>query len=110
MRTLIALSLTLIVCSSRATFDEARWKNADLSGRARAEMLDDFLAQHRLKGMTRAEVVALLGEPTPTDKWDGAHMIYVLGNDGSYFGIDHAWLLIDLDARGRVASYRRTVV
>jgi outer membrane protein assembly factor BamE (lipoprotein component of BamABCDE complex) len=70
-------------------------------------MLDDFLARYPLKGRTRSDVVKLLGEPTPTDKWEGAEMIYVLGNDGTYMPIDNEWLLIDLDRRQRVQSFKR---
>ena len=72
-------------------------------------MLPNLLERHPLKGMSRRDVVTLLGEPTPTDKWDGAHMIYVLGNDGSYTPIDNEWLLIDLDPEQRVTSFRTVV-
>ena len=73
----------------------------------RAEMLPSFLASHTLKGMSRKDVLALLGEPTPTDKWQGSDMIYVLGNDGGIFPIDHEWLLIKLDRQNRVTSFDR---
>lgn len=51
-------------------------------------------------------LLALLGEPTRTDKWDGSEMIYVLGPDASMFPIDNEWLLIELDQQGRVAGYQ----
>jgi outer membrane protein assembly factor BamE (lipoprotein component of BamABCDE complex) len=107
MRAAILLCLALVSCSAGNRFDQTAWKNADLAGRVRADMLPDFLKRYPLIGRTRSEVVALLGEPTPTDKWDSAEMIYVLGNDGSYMAIDHEWLLIDLDHRQRVVSFRR---
>jgi hypothetical protein len=94
-------------CSLGSRFDATEWKNADLEGRARADMLPDFLKRHHLKGMTRAEVVSLLGEPTATDKWDDADIVYVLGNDGTYFAIDNEWLLIDLDQHNRVISFKQ---
>ena len=34
-------------------------------------------------------------------------MIYVLGNDGSMFPIDNAWLFIKLDRRDEVESFTR---
>ena len=105
----LALGLALAACSTGSRFDQEAWRNADLTGRARADMLPDFLERFPLKGMARSKVIALLGEPTPTDKWDGADMIYVLGNDGSYTGIDHEWLLIDLDDKQQVASVRTVV-
>lgn len=70
-------------------------------------MLPDFLARHALRGMPRQRVIALLGPPTLSDKWRGADMIYVLGNDGSMFPIDNEWLLIKLDRHDRVASFWR---
>lgn len=107
MRALILAVMLVAGCSSGTTFDQAKWRNADLNGRARANMLSDFLARHALKGMPRQRVIALLGEPTTTDKWRGADMIYVLGNDGSLFPIDSEWLFIKLDRNGRVASFGR---
>ena len=107
MRAAILVCLAIVGCSAGDRFDQAAWKDADLSGRARADMLPDLLGHHPLKGKTRSEVVALLGEPTQTDKWDGVDMVYVLGNDGSYMPIDSEWLLIDLDQHQRVASYKR---
>lgn len=101
------LALMLVSCSPGGRFDATEWKNADFTGRARANMLPDFLQRHRLKGMARAEVVNFLGEPTATDKWDGADMVYVLGNDGTYFPIDNEWLLIDLDQHNRVVSFKQ---
>ncbi|MEJ6790919.1 outer membrane protein assembly factor BamE [Brevundimonas sp. BR2-1] len=68
-------------------------------------MVASFLEEHPLKGMTRAEVVELLGPPTPTDNWEGTEMIYVLGPDGGLMAIDHEWLLIELDQQGRVTTF-----
>lgn len=69
-------------------------------------MVASLLEEHSFKGMDRTEVVALLGPPTPTDKWEGTEMIYVLGPDGGLVAIDHEWLLIELDQQGRVSAYR----
>src|SRR5205085_5292484 len=93
VRAAILVCLALAGCSPGDRFDQTAWKNADLTGRARADMLDDFLTRYPLKGRTRSEIIELLGEPTPTDKWEGAEMVYVLGNDGSYTPIDNEWLL-----------------
>jgi len=68
-------------------------------------MVASLLEGHPLTGMVRAEVVELLGPPTPTDKWEGTEMIYVLGPDGSIMAIDHEWLLIELDQEGRVTTF-----
>ncbi|PSJ40972.1 hypothetical protein [Allosphingosinicella deserti] len=105
MRPIIILCLALVGCSAGARFDKTAWRDADLSGRERAEMLPDFLTRYPLNGRTRTEIIALLGEPTPTDKWVGTEMTYVLGNDGSYMAIDHEWLLIELDQRQKAVSF-----
>jgi hypothetical protein len=105
MRMPIILSaLLLFGCSSSGNFDSGRWKDADLSTRDRVEMMDALLTQHPLKGLSRSQVVELLGEPTPTDKWEDWNMIYVLGPT-DYMPIDHEWLVIRLDERGRVSDY-----
>jgi hypothetical protein len=80
-----------------------------LAGRDRANMLDDLLNRYPLKGKSRSEIVSLLGEPTPTSKWQNSEMIYVLGNDGSYMPIDNEWFLIDLDENQKVVSFKRSV-
>lgn len=108
MKTIIVLSaLLLFGCSSSGAFDRDRWENADLSTRERVEMMDELLSQHPLKGLSRSEVVELLGEPTPTDKWDHWDMIYVLGPT-EYMPIDHEWLVIKLDETGRVSDFEKT--
>lgn len=108
MRALILLlaGLALTGCEQKTPFDQERWRSADLGTRERAHMVTDLLRAHPLKGIARGEVVALLGPPTPTDKWDGTEMVYVLGPDGSLMAIDHEWLLIELDQQDRVSSYR----
>jgi len=70
-------------------------------------MMPSLLRDHPLKGMTRAEVVNLLGQPTITDT--KTQMVYVLGNDGSYTPIDNEWLLIDLDGQARVTAFHQSV-
>ena len=106
MRYVLAVLILLGGCGASEPFDSQRWRNADLHTRERANMVGSLVKDRRLDGMDRSSVVALLGEPTPTDKWDGSEMIYVLGPDGSMFPIDNEWLLIELDQQGRVAGYQ----
>jgi len=107
MRALPLLAcLVLVGCGSPETaFDQERWLQADLATRERAHMVTSLLEGHPLKGVGRTEIIQLLGPPTPTDKWGGTEMIYVLGPDAGV-GIDHEWLLIELDQQGRVQEYR----
>ena len=108
MRASIILSaLLLCACSPSGKFDSDQWKDADLSTRDRVEMMDSLLSQHPLKGLHRSEVVELLGEPIRTNKWDDWDMKYVLGPT-DYIPIDNEWLVIKLDAAGRVANYEKT--
>ncbi len=69
-------------------------------------MVASLFEKHPLVGMAGAEVVELLGPPTPTDKWKGTEMVYVLGPDGTLMAIDHEWLLIELDQEAGVLAYR----
>ena len=106
MRPLLFLACLVIAgCTQNADFDADRWRDADLGTRERAGMVHDLLRKHPLEGMDRPAVIALLGQPTPTDKWEGTEMIYVLGPD-SGMGIDHEWLLIELDQQDRVSASR----
>ena len=100
------LSLAVIACS-KGTFDSQTWKEADLLSRSRVEMMPALLRQHELVGMSREEVVNLLGDPTQTDKWQGWDMIYVLGPT-DYMPIDNEWLLLRLDRSQRVAAFKQT--
>lgn len=70
-------------------------------------MVSDLLDRHPLVGRTREEVVALLGSPTRTDKWDEWQLVYVLGPT-SGFPVDHEWLLLRLNNRGVVTGYQVT--
>lgn len=109
MRSPVILSAFLLFgCSPSGTFDGDRWKNADLATRDRAEMVATLLDQHPLIGLPRSEIIELLGEPTPTDKWPDWDMVYVLGPT-EYMPIDHEWLVINLDEAGRVSDYDVTV-
>lgn len=104
MRPLLLALLLIAGCSQGADFDADRWREADLGSRERAGMVGSLLQDHPLRGMDRPAVIALLGPPTPTDKWEGTEMIYVLGPDAG-MGIDHEWLLIELDQQDRVSDY-----
>jgi hypothetical protein len=69
-------------------------------------MVDDLMRAHPLRGLSRAEVITLLGQPTPTDMWQDWQMVYVLGPQRGFLGIDHEWLLLRLDARDIVIEQR----
>ena len=104
IRSLLAALCLASLCACSSRFDAKDWRAADLQTRDRAMMVDDLLDRYPLVGRRREEVIALLGAPTPTDKWEGWQMIYVLGPDSWFMGIDHEWLLLRLDSRGIVTE------
>jgi hypothetical protein len=58
----------------------------------------------RLGGMTRAEVLALLGPPPKTDKFPEHGLVYVLGPGRGWTSLDYEWLLVDFDSADRVIN------
>jgi hypothetical protein len=55
----------------------------------RYRVADGLALTGRLKGMTRSEVVALLGPPPPADKFDDHGLVYVLGRERSWISLDY---------------------
>jgi len=70
-------------------------------------MVDDLIAQRHLDGLSRAQTESLLGPGDKTGKWADWDLIYWLGPERrGMFRIDSEWLVIRLDASGKVARYR----
>ena len=96
-------------CRGHRGFDAAAWRDPKQAYgplAVRGCMVDDLIAQRRLKGRTRAEVVALLGEPRPTVYFQNYDLVYWLGPERGWISIDSEWLVFRLDATRRVAEYR----
>jgi hypothetical protein len=87
-------------CGKAAPFDREQWLHADDRPAVRKEMAKSLVRGRQLKGLDRAAVVALLGPPIATDQWPGTDMAYVLSPDW----VDNYWLLIKLDASGKVSG------
>jgi hypothetical protein len=89
---------------SPLAFDAERWKTAPLCGEdtTRGRMLDSLIASHPLIGLTKTQIVALLGLPPasttaqscgiPSFCTDDSHLCYWLGP--GYISSD--WLIITL--------------
>ena len=97
----------------RLPFDAATWRSrsADAGHEwpTRLRMVDALIDGRRLDGLTRQQVVDLLGpdDRTGTSKWPDWDLVYHLGPErGGMFSIDSEWLVIRLDSRGTVATYR----
>jgi hypothetical protein len=69
-------------------------------------MVDDLRRRYPLKGRTRAEVVALLGEPRPTNYFTEYDLVYWLGPERGAISIDSEWLVLRLDKDGRIVEER----
>lgn len=91
-------------------FESATWITtpAEFSHESiRQRMVDDLLRSHPLVGRSRAEVESLIGPPDVTAYFREYDMVYMLGQQrNSFLAIDSEWLVIRLDALGRVTEAR----
>lgn len=65
-------------------------------------MVDDLLRRHSFKGMTREQVIAIIGEPDKTEYFKNWDMVYWLGPERGFISIDSEWLVLRMDSRKRV--------
>ncbi len=94
-------------CDGHTTFVRSQWIDTTLAtGKlaVRGCMVDDLLIQHELRGMTRAEVVALIGETPRSDVFPEYDLVYWLGPERGLIGTDSEFLVIKLDTTKRVSS------
>jgi hypothetical protein len=84
--------------ASRTTFESASWKAENRRGAEgiRVRMVDDLLRRHRLIGMQRTQLEALLGVPPPTPYFREYDYVYWLGPERGLFSIDSEWLVVKL--------------
>lgn len=88
-------------------FEPGLWKSAprlDSPESVRLRMVDSLLSSSLLSGRTRSEVESLIGPPDTTTYFREFDMVYQLGPERSFFSIDSEWLVIRLDASGRVST------
>lgn len=106
----LAIAATLAGCarettSAPADLDTSGWQDPQ-NAQARFALADRLLADRALIGRTRAEVVALLGEPPPTGYFREWDLVYHLGPERTWMSIDSEWLVLRLAADGRVTDAR----
>ena len=88
-------------------FDPAAWKGVNtLTNDARLRMVDDRLRRYHFRGMTRAQVTALLGEPPQTGYFKEWDLVCWLGPERGWISIDSEWLAFRLDAEKKVSDYK----
>jgi len=85
--------------ASRVAFESAAWKaeNSVEAQRIRVRMVDDLLAKHRLVGMSRAQLEALLGVPPETPYFREYDYVYWLGPERGFISIDSEWLVVKIN-------------
>jgi hypothetical protein len=96
-------------CPGHERFNAEVWRDtvAAFSRMApRGCMVDDLLQHHRLRGLDRAGLVGLLGQPPRTGYFSDYDLVYWLGPERGFMSIDSEWLAIKLDPAGRVAEAR----
>jgi hypothetical protein len=88
-------------------FDKASWREArTLADRDRLEMVDWLVRSGRLDGMTRPQVLEMLGPPDGGSYFRDWSLVYHLGPERGFIGIDSEWLVLRIGPDGRVAEYR----
>jgi hypothetical protein len=94
-------------CDGHQMFVRSQWMDTTLAlGRLaiRGCMVDDLLEKHPLRGMTRGDVVALIGEPDKPDVFTEYDLVYWLGPERGLIGTDSEYLVMKLDRSNRVES------
>ncbi len=87
--------------------DPAAWQDeARVREGVRLGMADRLVARESLLGKSRAEVVALLGDPTETEYFHEWDLVYWLGPERGFISIDSEWLVVRFGDGGTVADYR----
>ena len=73
----------------RRPFDAAAWQGEKtLTNDVRIRMVDDLLRGHSFRGMTREQVTAIVGEPDKTEYFKEWDLVYWLGPERGFIGID----------------------
>ena len=94
-------------CDGHATFVRSQWMDTALvSGKLaiRGCMVDDLLDRYDLRGRTRDEVVALIGDAPRSPLFPDYDMVYWLGPQRGLIGTDSEFLALKLDRDKRVTA------
>jgi hypothetical protein len=90
-------------------FEAKRWLEPRPTDKSypRLGMADDLIRKNTLKGLTRQQVIDLLGEPGNHKYFQEYDLVYWLGLERGFMAIDSEWLAIRIDkASGKVISYQ----
>lgn len=68
-------------------------------------MADRFVARGLLFGKTKDDIVAMLGDPPETGYFHDWDLVYWLGQERGFIGIDSEWLVVRFGQDGFVTEY-----
>ena len=108
----VILAIFLFLCFRSffpgRVFDAEQWQvNASQRGtKVRLAMADRIVARKMLWGKTRAQVTEILGKPPATDYRSDWDLVYWLGPERGFLGIDSEWLVVKLDQNDVVADVK----
>lgn len=89
------------------TFDKATWQDEDAvytPPYPRRQLARSALAGGLLRpGLSRDEVLDMLGPPTEAPYFADRDLVYWLGPEEGALSVDSSWLVIDFDPDGRLA-------
>ena len=94
-------------CDGHTTFIRSQWLDTALVRSKlaiRGCMVDDLLDRNELRGMTRAQVIALIGAPDSNRDLPEYDLVYWLGPQRGLIGTDSEYLVMKLDKTDRVTS------
>ena len=90
-------------------FEPVAWRDnerGDAMWPARLAMVDDLLARHPMRGLSRDSVERLLGPRDSTEYFREWDLVYWLGPERGLVRIDSEWLVLNLGLDGRVRDYQ----
>ena len=90
-------------------FDAEIWKSHgswQSSTYPRLSMADDLIKKDTLKGLTKSQAMEMLGDPGNHGYFRNYYLVYWLGPERSFIGIDSEWLVIAINkTTGLVENY-----
>jgi hypothetical protein len=95
---------------SSTPFDSEVWEKHDTwqsSAYPRLSMADGLIKSGALKGLKKEQVLKMLGDPEDHGYFRSYDLVYWLGPERSFMGIDSEWLAITLNKKtGLVEDYK----
>lgn len=92
------------------TFDPVAWRQGESakfpSNAPRLRMADGLVQSKVLVGKPKAEVLAMLGAPSQTDKFKEYDLVYWLGAERGFITIDSEWMVLKCTETGIVKEAR----